>query len=56
MARVEDMLHKMMRRFNTIDEHSKELRSDLAGIGRKSIHMQYRLSTLSCKWPNYLRL
>ena len=35
MARVEDMLHKMMRRFNASDEHIKELRSDLAGIGQK---------------------
>ena len=24
MARVEDMLHKMMRRFDASDEHSKE--------------------------------
>ena len=35
MARVEDMLHKMMRRFNDSDDHIKELRSDLAGIGQK---------------------
>ena len=35
MARVEDMLHKMMRRFDASDEHIKELRSDLAGIGKK---------------------
>ena len=35
MARVEDMLHKMMRRFDTNDENIKELRSDLAGIGKK---------------------
>ena len=34
MARVEDMLHKMMRRFDANDEHIKELRSDLAGIGQ----------------------
>ena len=35
-ARVEeDMLHKMMRRFDASDEHIKELRSDLAGIGQK---------------------
>ena len=34
MARVEDMLHKMMRRFDASDEHIKELRSDLAGIGQ----------------------
>ena len=32
MARVEDMLNKMMRR---VDAHIKELRSDLAGIGQK---------------------
>ena len=35
MARVEDMLHKMMRRFDAKDEHIKELRCDLAGIGQK---------------------
>ena len=35
MARVEDMLHKMMRRFDANIEHIKELRSDLAGIGKK---------------------
>ena len=35
MARVEDMLHKMMRRFNTSHEHIKELRCDLASIGQK---------------------
>ena len=29
------MLHKMMRRFNANDEHIKELRSDLVGIGHK---------------------
>ena len=35
-ARVEeDMLHKMMRRFDASDEHIKELRSDLEGIGQK---------------------
>ena len=33
MARVEDMLHKMIRRFDAYDEHTKELRSDLEGIG-----------------------
>ena len=35
MARVEDMLHKMMRRFDASNEHIKELRCDLAGIGQK---------------------
>ena len=29
------MLHKMMRRFDTSDEHIKELRCDLASIGKK---------------------
>ena len=33
VARVEDMLHKMMRRFDASDENTKELRNDLAGIG-----------------------
>ena len=36
MARVEDMLHKMMRRFDVSDEHIKELRGELASIGKKS--------------------
>ena len=35
MERVEDMLHKMMRRFDASHEHIKELRCDLAGIGQK---------------------
>ena len=35
LARVEDMLHKMIRRFDANDEHLKELSSDLAGIGKK---------------------
>ena len=35
MARVEDMLHKMMRRFDASDEHIKELSCDLASIGQK---------------------
>ena len=35
MARVEDMLHKMMRRINVSDEQIKELRCDLASIGQK---------------------
>ena len=35
MARVEDMLHKNMRRFDTSDEHIKELRCDLNSIGQK---------------------
>ena len=35
MARVEDMLHKMMRRFDTSNEHIKVLRCDLASIGQK---------------------
>ena len=29
------MLHKMMRRFDTSDDHIKDLRCDLAGIGQK---------------------
>ena len=41
IIRVEDILHKMMRRFDASDENIKELRSDLAGICQKSIHMQY---------------
>ena len=35
MTRVEDMFHKMMRRFDASDENIKELRSDVAGIGKK---------------------
>ena len=35
MARVENTLHKMMRRFDASDEHIKELRCDIASIGQK---------------------
>ena len=35
MARVEDILQKMMGRFDASDEHAKELRGDLANIGQK---------------------
>ena len=35
MTRVEDMFHKMMRSCNASDEHIKELRSNLGGIGQK---------------------
>ena len=35
MARVEDMFHKIMRRFDDNDDHIKNLRSDLAGIAQK---------------------
>ena len=35
MARVEDMLQKIMRRLDASDEQTKELRGDLANIGQK---------------------
>ena len=35
MARVEDMLQKMTRRFDASDENVKEVRGDLANIGQK---------------------
>ena len=35
MVRLEDMFHKMMKMFDANDEHIKQLRSDLAGIGQK---------------------
>ena len=35
ILRADDMLHKMVRRFDATDEHIKELRSDLVGIGHK---------------------
>ena len=35
MEQIEDMLHKMMRRFDASDVHNKELRNCLAGIGQK---------------------
>ena len=33
--KLRKMLHKNMRRFDASDEHIKQLRSDLAGIGQK---------------------
>ena len=56
MVRFEDMLHKMMRRFDDSDEHIKDLWSDLAGIGQKVDTHAISLSRLSGKWTNYLRL
>ena len=54
MAQVEDMLHKTMGRFDANDQHIKELRSDLAGIGQKvdtyaiSIkHLELQMAQLS---------
>ena len=35
MARVEDMLQKMMRWLDASNEHAKELRGDLSNIGQK---------------------
>ena len=35
MARVEDMLQKMIRRCDASDDHAKELRDDLTNIGQK---------------------
>ena len=54
MARVEVMLQKMMRRFDANDENAKELRGDLANIGKKvdaqaiSIkHLELQMTQLS---------
>ena len=35
MARVEEIMHKMIRRFDASDDNTKELRNDLAIIGKK---------------------
>ena len=35
MVRVMDMMQRRMRRFDASDEHTKELRNDLVGIGKK---------------------
>ena len=48
MARNDDMLHKMMRRFDASDEHIKELRSHLACIGKK--FDTYAISTKQIEW------
>ena len=55
MARVEEMFHKMMKRFGSSDEHIKSLRVISRVLGKKSVHMQYRLIILSYKWLYYLR-
>ena len=54
MTRVEDMMQKMMRRFDASDEHTKELSNDLAGIRQKvdthtiSIkHLELQMTQLS---------
>ncbi|KAH0679182.1 hypothetical protein KY284_020267 [Solanum tuberosum] len=35
MSRIEDMMQKMMKRFDATDENMKEMRNDLSGIGPK---------------------
>ena len=35
MARVEDMLRMMMKRFDASDEHATELSCDLCNIGKQ---------------------
>ena len=35
MARVKDMLHEIMRRFDASDENFKDTRGDIANIGQK---------------------
>ncbi len=54
MAHIEDMMHKMMRRFDATDENVKEMRNDLSGIGQKvdahavSIkHLEQQMTQLS---------
>ena len=54
MARIEDILEKMRRRFDASDDHTKGFRSDLASIGQKvdahtiSIkHLELQMSQLS---------
>ena len=54
MACIEDMLQKMMRRFDATDENVKEMRNDLSGIGQKvdahavSIkHLEQQMTQLS---------
>ena len=54
MARIKDMMQKMMRRFDAADENMKEMRNDLSGIGQKvnahavSIkHLEQQMTQLS---------
>uniref|UniRef100_M1DQ98 Integrase core domain containing protein n=1 Tax=Solanum tuberosum TaxID=4113 RepID=M1DQ98_SOLTU len=35
MSRIEDMMQKMMKKFDATDENVKEMRNDLSGIGQK---------------------
>ena len=35
MSQIEDMMQKMMRRFDDTDENIKEMLNDLYGIGQK---------------------
>ncbi|XP_049357604.1 uncharacterized protein LOC125822257 [Solanum verrucosum] len=54
MSRIENMMQKMMRRFDATDENVKEMRNDLFGIGQKvyahvvSIkHLELQMTQLS---------
>ena len=40
MTRVEDMLQKMMRRFDSSDDYTMELTGDLDNIGKIWMEMQ----------------
>ena len=53
MLRVDDMLHKMMRRCDASYEHAKKFRSDFGNIGQKVDAHVVLISILSYKWPNY---
>ena len=55
MERVEDMLHKIMRRFDTSDEHINELRCDLASIGQKVDTHAISIKQIEVQVPTYLR-
>ena len=54
--RVDDMLHQIMRRFVANDDQTKDLMSDLVGIGQSFDTHAISIKHLEYKWSNYLRL
>lgn len=49
MTLAEDMLQKMMRRFDATDENVEDIGSDLSDSRKKVDRMRYRYSILSYK-------
>uniref|UniRef100_M1DL13 Integrase core domain containing protein n=1 Tax=Solanum tuberosum TaxID=4113 RepID=M1DL13_SOLTU len=62
MSHIEDMIQKMMRKFDATDENVKDMRNDLSGIGQKVDahavlikHLELQITQLSMKQSSKLQ-